>query len=229
MLPNQIETISPPKVRAEQDQRIANEITESLQIVEGARDNPAIAAILSARGYDAAKLDEGLSLQADAQARFKGRQEAIGAQRMATATLAGSEAIARYTYMDFREVARALFTDRGERSKLAVGGRTPKDRQKFITTAKASYRAALEEPFASRFASSGYAAEEFQAGLANLDQLAVDDEIQDAAIGQAVQATADRDAAAATLRAWISQFKRLARVALKGNTDMLKALNLKSS
>jgi hypothetical protein len=226
MLPEQTDTVKPPKVRAEQDQKIANEITAALQMLEGARDHPEIAGILAVRGYDAAKLDEGLALQAAAQARFKDRQEAIGAQRMATATLAGTEAIARYQYQDFRDISRALHTDPGDRSKLAVSGNAPRDRQKFITTAKASYRAALEEPFASRFAAYGYTADEFQIALDKLDQLAADDEAQDAVIGEAVKATADRNAAVSELRAWIRRFTKLAKVGLKAKPDLLKTLNI---
>jgi hypothetical protein len=223
MLPEPIVQVTTRK-RAEQDQRVANEITAALQFLETIRDEQEIADTLAAKGYDSTKLNEGLVLQTAAQARFNARQEAIGKQRNASAKLAGSDAYARSLYDELRDVARAIFTDSANRSELAVSSRVSGDRQKFITNARATYEAVLKEPHLSTFATYGYSDADFQAGIASLDQLSIDDDAQNAAIGFAVKATAERDAAVKEMHVWMKQLERLAKVALKGKPDLAKAL-----
>lgn len=218
--------LKPVQPRAEQDQIIANAITAARQAIETVRADAEIGGILAQRGYNEAKLTEGLQLQEAAQAAFIVRQTAMAAQKQATAALTGADTTARQTYADFRETARAIFASSADRTALGLAGSVPKDTQKFVTLARASYTNARNEPYRSALATYGYLSETIAQALATLDALTITDETQNTAIGAAVQATAARDAAYKTLDAWMKQFKRIVKVALRTKPALAKKLLL---
>jgi hypothetical protein len=211
---------------AEQDRDIAHEIAAAEQMIHTVQEQPDIAEKLAAHGYDEAKLGEGSALQAETNDRFYDRQKAIASQRQAGAKLAGAEAEARSSYSEFRAVARALFKEETDVSALAIRGRVPGDRQNFLTMAETSYRAALTEPYGTILGQYGFAPEEIEGYAAALHALAAADEAQNAIAGDAMEATARRDQAYQALHDWMQQFRSIARVALKDEKDMSKALLL---
>jgi hypothetical protein len=221
-----VPTPKAPARRSEQDQAIANLITEAQQLIETARDDAEIALLLAARGYNAQKLAEGLALQASAQAAFTARQTALAAQKQAAAAVTGAETTAQHTYVDFRETARAVFTSSADRTALGLLGKVPADTQKFITQARASYTTAQTEAYQATLATYGFSAATIAAALATLDVFSDADKAHQSALGAATQATADRDAAVKELNAWVKQFTKIAGVALKNQPALAKKLGL---
>jgi hypothetical protein len=215
-----------PVRRAEQDQEVANAITDARQMIETARGDAEIAALLAARGYNAARLAEGQALQEAAQAAFTARQTALAAQKQASAASEGADATARATYVDFREVARAVFTSAADRTALSLNGAIPKDAQKFVTTVRVSYAAALAEPYRAALATYGYPAATIAAAGTTLDALTAALGAQQAAAARAVQATSDREAATKALAAWVRQFGKIAGVALKSKPALARKLGV---
>jgi hypothetical protein len=165
-------------------------------------------------------------LQQAAQAAFTVRQTALAAQKQAVAAADGAEATARHTFDDFRETARAVFTSAADRTALGVTGSVPKDQQKFITTARASYAAAQAEPYQAAFATYGFPAATIAVALATLDSFTTAIEAQKSAVGAATQATAAREAAVKELYAWVKQFSKIAAVALRAQPALTKKLGL---
>ncbi|MGC1376743.1 MAG: hypothetical protein WA821_10980 [Anaerolineales bacterium] len=208
--------------RAEQDQEIANMITETRQMIGVAQDDAELAALLATRGYDADTLAEGLSLQQAAQDAFTARQAASAAQKQAIANATEAEAAARQAYTDFRQTARALFAASAERAALGLTGDVPRDAQKFITLARASYAAAQSAPYAAALSKYGFSGQ----AVAALDAFSKAGEAQNAAAAAAVKATADRDATAKALKQWSKQFKSIAAVALRAQPTQAKKLGL---
>jgi hypothetical protein len=94
-----------------------------------------------------------------------------------------------------------------------------------ITLARASYQAAQAEPYASILATYGYPAATITAALAGLDAYSKADTDQNAAIGDATKATADRNAAVKALNVYMKQLRGIAKVALRKRPDLLKKLN----
>jgi len=226
--PTPVPTPAPktPTRHAEQDQEVANFITETRQMIESARDDAVIAPLLAARGYDAASLAKGLALQQTAQSTFTLRQTAMAAQKGASAAAEGALAAARSAYVDFRETARATFSDSNARTALGLTGKIPEDLQKLITTARASYTAAQSAPYQATLATYGFPAATIASALAALDALSTADKAQNAAIAAAVKATSDRDAAVKALQQWAKQFKSIASVALRAQPIQAKKLGL---
>jgi vacuolar-type H+-ATPase subunit H len=216
-----------PKARgknSDQDKQIADAITRAAKLIGIVRTDAEMAAILSTRGYDTAKLNEGSSLQGSAQAAYGNRQRVLGAQKEATRALADAEKTARREYADFRQTARAIFGEEADRTALGLNGRVPGDLQKFITVARASYGAAAGTTYAGALATYGYPAPTLQAASDTLDYLAQTDEAQAKAIGTATGGTGDRDAAFEALQAWVRQFRTIAKVAFRSKPELGKKL-----
>ena len=89
-----------------------------------------------------------------------------------------------------------------------------------------SYLAAQSEPYAATFAANGYPAPYLTAALKAVDDLKTADEVQNAAIGAATKATADRDAAFKALDDWMKVYERIAGSALKKRPDLAKKINI---
>jgi hypothetical protein len=220
--PTPTPTPKPAPPRAEQDQKIANLITETKQMIGIAQDDTALSALLAARGYDAATLAEGLALQQAAQDAFTTRQAARAAQKQAAANATKAEDAARQAYADFRQTARVLFAVPADQAALGLTGNAPKDAQKFITLARASYAAAQSAPYAALLSRHGISGQ----AVAALDAFSKAGEAQSAAAAAAVKATADRDAAAKALKQWSKQFKSIAAIALRAQPAQAKKLGL---
>ena len=213
------------RAKRDQDQTIADFITATDQMLDIARTDAEIAPLLAPRGYDDDKLGTGVALKQTLQDTFTLRQQAIGTQKETVAASVGSEATARHGYTDFRETARAIFKDSATRAALGVMGKVPDDFQRFVTTARASYDAALANPtILAALTQYGYPATTIQNARSQLDAAVAADTAQTAAAGAAMRATQQRDEAYTTLLAWVSQFKAIAKVALRGRADLLRKL-----
>ncbi len=212
---------------AEQDQRLANDLSEALAMMTVLRDDAEVQAVMAERGYDAAAVDEAItSLHAPAQAAYEARAAAMGKANEAQRMLDSATASERADFTDYRETARAIFRSAAEKLALGLNGKLPEDLQKFLTAAKASYGAGKKAPYAEPLARRGYSAARIDAELAGI-KLVGDLAAGAARAGGAAQRTTkDRDAAAKALKAWVSEFRRIAKRALRGQGDLLAKLGL---
>ncbi len=215
----------PVKERADQDQAKLDRIVACGQKLAIALGDAEIVALLAPRGFDAAKLQAGVTLQQTALARFTARQSALKLPPQASAARESAEATAREMYSEFRENARRLYKSSADRANLALNGTVSKDTQKFIGMATISYTNAQKEPYAAVFADNGYPAAYLASALAAVEAFKLADQDQNAAIGAATKTTADRDAAFKELDRWMKIFERLTETALKHRPDLLKKLN----
>jgi hypothetical protein len=218
---------APKRGRSNQDQRIANRIAAARQMLTLAQSDSELAALLAGRGYDAARLAEGLALQNAAQIAFTGRQRAVADQTAATAALAAADAAARRAYNDFRITARAIFPAPAASQALGLAGAASDDLQKFLTAARASYDVALHTAaYLTELARFGYPQATLQAARSLLDDLAAADAAQEGAKATAMQATRLRDEAVAALDAWLRRFRTVAKIATRGRPDLAQKLGL---
>jgi hypothetical protein len=213
--------------RAEQDQQMANDISAALATMTAARDDAEIQQALGERGYDVAAIDEAITtLQEPAQAAFNARQTAIGVLKRSNEGLAAMEAHERKDFADYREIARAAFTAAADRTELGLNGAAPKDLQKFITMARASYTAGKKAPFTEKLTKRGYSTAAIDAELAGIKGVEGLGTARAKAEGAAAKATKDRDAAFKALKEWSGEFRKVARRVLRDRTDLLTKLAL---
>jgi hypothetical protein len=86
--------------------------------------------------------------------------------------------------------------------------------------------AAQTAPYAATFAANGYPAAYLTAALKAVDDLKTADETQNAAIGVAIKATTDREAAFTAFDNWLKVYERIAGSELKSRPDLAKKINI---
>jgi len=212
--------------RAAHPQHMADRTPQIRQTIDRACNDESLAAILAQHGYDQDEFQNALALQQAVEQSFIACNVARGARIKAAIDLKEAEANARRTNADFRTVARAVLPKPTDRLALALTGNVPKDRQVFVLTARTSYNNARLEPHATTLATYGYPSETLDALDATLDALLAADNGHKAARADAIQATADRNAAFKALDAWAKQFTQIAQVALRDHPALLDRLDL---
>ena len=223
------ETPAEKKIRknAEQDQQIANDLSGSLTMMETARDDTNIQTLLSPKGYAATEIDDAITnLQAPAQAAYNARQMAIGVAKRSTENLGKMENEERKDFADYRETARAVFTNKTDWTSIGLNGVAAKDLQKFLTDAKASYTAGKTAAYTAALTKRGYSPAAIDAQLAGIKSVSDLSKTQAIALGAAQKATATRDAAFKALKTWVSEFRKIAKRALRQHPDLAAMLEL---
>lgn len=198
--------------RAEQDQKIQNDITQFLQDIQAVRDDTELATALSELGFDDTALTEGEALSATAQSAYTQRQVAMGTEEAALQTVLQADETARRRFVHYRDVVRIAYPrDPAARKALGATGIVPKDRQKLVTLARAAYQSALQAPYAPSLAKRGYNAAGLGAAEALLDSLDSATAALTAASRAAVEATTARNAAYRSLTDWGIPFRAAIR------------------
>ncbi|WP_395145524.1 hypothetical protein [Armatimonas sp.] len=206
----------PRAPRAEQDQRIQNDITQYVQDIQAVRKDTALAAGMTELGFDSAALADGQAHAASAQSAYTHRQTAMGAEEAALKIATDADETARRRYVHYRDVVRIAYPrDPAARKALGATGIVPKDRQKLVTLARAAYQGALQPPYAEALAKRGYNAAGLGAAELLLDSLDSATAALTAASRAAVEATTARNDAYSTLTAWGVPFRAAIRRARK--------------
>ena len=212
--------------RSVQDKIIEAYITDAKKFLKVASEDSEVRPILEAHGYDAAEFATGTTLAATASAAFQGRASGMGQQKLSGSALSAAIRTAREDYAAFREISRAAFPAEADRLALTLKGEVPDDTGRFITSAETSYGAAGQEPYAAKLTKRGYPATRLATLRENLDDLTGTGGEQDAALGDAIEDTAERDSAYDALKAFMKELKGTARGALRGKPGLLAKLEL---
>ena len=200
----------PKKPHSENNQAEANEIEQAKEMLTTAKGDAAILAALTPRGYDAAKLDEVLGLQATADAAYGGRASAKGAGEGASQAVKDARKLAETPYAKFRDIARKLYKSDGDQTTLGLKGKIADDLQIFIKQATDSYTAAKKAPYAAVLATNGYPAAKLDAEITRLGALSTLASTNQGAKGSGKQSTTDRETAYNALHTWMAIFKGVA-------------------
>jgi len=212
---------------AEQDVSIEIGIGEALLLIETVSGDSEIMSILADSGYDESLFSEGQALTQKARDTFSTRAAAIASKKFATATLAGKDSSARTLFTDFRLVARALFKRENEAySALSLKGDMPDDRAQLLARAQSTMQNARLEPYAERLSRFGYDEEGLQQVETAITELQQADGYQNKLTADAMTTTAERDAAYQELSDWVSQFRSVAKAALRHRPDLVKILEV---
>ncbi|HEY6168257.1 MAG TPA: hypothetical protein VI454_09480 [Verrucomicrobiae bacterium] len=212
--------------RSAQDQQIANEISTAEQAITGAMEQTDVLARLKPRSYDEKELKKGLSLQEAAQEAFNTRQQRAGTAAQAKQMRDTAEKTAREQFSDYRQTCQANYLRRDDRKALGASGRVPTDIEKFITTARAAYTAAGQVPYGDTLAVYGYDEEKLKEAFVGLASVAEAEGEYRARAGEAKGATKDRDTAHREMKKWFGKFKKIAKLALKGQPGLREMLKI---
>jgi len=181
-------------------------------------------ALVAGFGYTAEKLAAGQQLSDRARAAVNAQTAAAGAGQQATAHLRAADAAARDAYQALAQVARAAFAkDKAQLAGLGLTGRMPHPTAAFLAAAYTLFDNAAG---VAALAAFGYDSARLTGERAKIAALDAANQAQEAAKGAAQQATRDQDAALAALADWLAQYRKIARVALRGKPQLLEKLGV---
>ena len=204
---------------------IDQKIIEQQHTLENATNHPGIQQKLNRVSYDRKTLREGKALNEKLRLLQIAKKDHYGAQATATDTLAANLAEAQRRYHEQVTLARLAFkNDRGMKIKLEINGPRKKSKDAWLAQAMTFYEKIDE--MAPAMADYGVTQETLQQTKAMVESLAAVRQQQLQSIGEAQDATEQRDIALRAMNSWMSDFRAAARVALKDNPQWLEMLGM---
>ncbi|WP_309712031.1 hypothetical protein [Armatimonas sp.] len=218
-------TAATKRKRAAQDQALANFFTTALTRLHAAAADPVLEPFLTRRTIKPAVLAEGIALGTTLQSRFTDRQRKEEADDKGLAAIADTRKSARAGFTLYRETVRLAYpSDTAARAALGATGSVPPDDDTFLSTATAAYAIAADLAHAATLANAGFGASEHAAALATLSAFAAARTAYPAVHAATLQATADRDSAAAVFKTWMATYNRAARLIVKEHPELAARL-----
>lgn len=212
--------------RGAQCRLIETYMSDAEKALSIATTEPDIRAALEAHGMDEADRGAALRLIAKLRDCFQARAKGMGAMTECHLDLSSGLQARRLEYQSFRDIARACFPQSFDRQALSVTDDIPDDPARLISVATASYRAAMDAAFQAKLSKRSYTPQRLETLLTSLAQLTVlAADKTDAKVSAQVH-TAARDKAYQELRAFMKEWKGIARGALRTNPSALKKLGL---
>ena len=179
-------------------------------------------------GYDETRLNDGQSLYTTAVDKVQKQKKEYGEQYAATDALNSSMESANLEYMRHVKIARIAFKDnRAVFQALGLNGDRKRSVSGWLSQVKQFYAnaqadTAVQEGL-NRF---GITLEKLQAASQLVNQVETAYAVQNKEMGEAQQATLDRDNALDSLDEWLSDFFAIARIALEDRPQLLEKIGL---
>jgi hypothetical protein len=210
-----------------------NSISERLNLAQVAitntLKNPEILGLVAKYGYTEEKLNEGRSLYERAIEAVNKRIMAEGLQYQETEKMKAAMKEAQDAYANLSKVARAVFlNDKPKLAQLGISGPMPKSTAQLISTGYAVFTNALSnEEIKTALSYYGYDEAKLNSELEKIRAFDSANQSQEAAKGSAQQATREQDEALKNLDNWVSQYIKIARVALQGKKELLEQIGVR--
>ena len=213
---------APRAARADYNQKLANDITETATLITNARSNPDVLAALT---YSDTEIQEGLALQVAAQTAFADRQRALSAA--STIREQRDEVHARVVD-EFKAYRTSVQNSLPASAHVALGasGRLPADLQKLVTLVRSAYESAKSPAYLPVLERRKITGAVLASRLADAETLERLDGQFKAADKSATAATAARDAAGDAMRGWLIKFRKQAKSDLRHDPELLAKLGV---
>jgi len=211
-----------------------NTIAEQLKIasirIDNSLANNDVKTEVAKKGYTEEKLLEGKEIIKKADAAVKVRISLDGAAQDATAVEKQRKNNAHNAYQGFAKIARAKYKPGSP--ELVTLGLVGAERVSTAEFIKAGYvlfdNAKSDAAIAAAVATNGYTAEVLTAERAKIEAYEKANKDQTSAIGDAQNATEEQTKALKAMNDWISEFTKIARVALNGKKKLLEKIGIKA-
>jgi hypothetical protein len=181
-------------------------------------EDPDIAPLLAAYGYDAAAREADLAAVTTAEAAVVAQERATGEAQRATVALQTAERAARATFKEFATICRrlALKGDDAALRTLGLHQPTPRKRDEFLTVARTAYEnAAITPDILARLVAYGYDAPKLSAIIPELVAVVTAQQAREVAFGVQQLATVAQKGALLDLEERYRKFLALVEVAIK--------------
>lgn len=177
-------------------------------------------------GYNVNKLNEGKQLLEDAKKKHKDSIILSGQQQDLTESFYEAFKVAKQAYQDLAKVTKAIFkNDKGKLAQLGLDKPMPRSTAGFLAAAFALFDNAMNSPeIKAKLSEYGYDEEKLKTEKIKILDMQEANNKQEAAKGDAQNATKEKDKALKDLYDWVMQYMKIARVALKDNKQLLEKI-----
>lgn len=205
---------------------IAQKLHDAQVAINNTINTEVVQSAVTVFGYGPEQMGIGKALHEAAVVAVQLQQVAAGAQQDATARLKEKEKEAMAAYQDLAKVARAVFIQTSSKLvALGLRGRMPRATGAFI---QAGYKLFDNSLLSPELASFGYDVDRLTSERAKIAAYEQADLEQEVAKGAAQHATQSQIMALDTMGAWVTQYLKIARVALRANPQFLEKLGVKA-
>ena len=205
---------------------IAERLLAAQLAIDNALKIPKILDELTAYGYNAERIAAGKKLYEEASELVNFQKKEYGEQYEATDDVNTAWETADKAYMTTLKVARiALRANVSAQNALALTGIRKNSLSGWLEQTDVFYRNLLADPeMIATMGNFGYNKEKLDAEKVLVDAVADANLIQEKEKGEALDATAKRDAKMDELDKWMADFKQIALIALADNPQWLEKL-----
>ena len=195
-------------------------------LVANAAKHPRVKQQMELFGYTAARMQELQDMLYEVEALKAEKKNFYGQKRALTKQMAADVNALKALYMEHLTVARFVFRkDAYMQDLLELRGKRKTDWAGWLAQANSFYTGAEASALAV-MKKNGVTAEEIAQGKAMADALRAAYQARKSNAGNAQSATQRRDEVLKTLDRWVSDYKKIARVALQDDPQLLEALGI---
>ena len=183
---------------------------------------------VSPMGYPEAKLNEGKTLLAEATTLAETQKKEYGELDAVQAQFKNEKQNANGTYMDMLAIARIAFkNDVQAQTTLELNGRRASTLSGWLKQTLGFYRAILaNEGWKTAMAGYGQTEEKLTAEIAAIEGVAAASENVRKEMGDAQNATLERDMKLEQLAEWVNDYEVIARIALADKPQLLEKIGI---
>lgn len=206
-------------------------IDEKLNETQVALDNTAheeIAPLLADFGYTEEKINQGKALYEQAQLLHQTQKTEYAEQHDATQTVNQAWDTANKEYMRLVKVGRVAFqSNLLALEKLGLFGRRKESLSGWLEQTNLFFTNAIADvDIIAGFANFGITQQRIEDGKALVETVESANTVQEKEKGEAQQATIDRDKAVDNMDQFMSDFRKIARIALEIKPQLLEMLSI---
>jgi hypothetical protein len=197
-------------------------------LINNSLSDPKILNAVSPFGYTETKLNEAATLLADATTLVETQKREYGEVDAAQTAYETQRAAAHSNYMDTLAICKIAFKkDVKAIATLDLSGRRASTLSGWLKQTQGFYRAILaNDEWKRALAGFGQSEEKLSAQLAAIDGVATASETKKKEMGDAQNATQERDEKLEELVDWVGDYEVIARIALADNPQLLEKLGI---
>jgi len=205
---------------------IAERLLAAQLAIDNALKIPKILDELTAYGYNAERISAGRKLYEEASELVTLQKKEYGEQYEATDEVNSAWETADEAYMNTLKIARIALRDNvSAQNALSLNGIRKNSLSGWLEQTDVFYRNLLADPdMIAAMGNFGYNKEKLDAEKVLVDAVADANLIQEKEKGEALDATATRDAKIDEMDKWMADFKQIALIALADNPKWLEKL-----
>lgn len=183
---------------------------------------------VSQMGYSESKLNEGAALLNDAKTIVENQRKEYGEVDEAQDRYESERKAANDDYMDMIRICRVAFKDDVKAiTTLELNGRRARTISGWLEQTASFYRSLLSnDEWKAALANFGQTEEKLTARLSAIEQVALASEAVKKEMGDAQNATRERDMKLEELAEWVNDYEVIARIALADKPQLLEKIGI---